>query len=263
MKNKQSKGLSLSANPKCLIKGIFFAATDVFASFFRKNDILKNNKHSTKLAGGVQYGRSMIEMLGVLAIIGVLSVGGIAGYSKAMRMWRSNIQRNMIAEFIAGAIKVKSNLAGQKNKYSQFENITPALAKMGDIPEGVTYSNGSLITKDNMSVIIRYGFQTWTNGGELRYSILFNYQKGNDFSPTISDFCRNLIITAQQAAEEINLIAYWGTDSNRTDNNKTSGVQLYNSQNLKQATLSEINNKCQDPFKEAGGATFELLLWPY
>ena len=26
-------------------------------------------------------GRSMIEMLGVLAIIGVLSVGGIAGYS--------------------------------------------------------------------------------------------------------------------------------------------------------------------------------------
>ena len=31
-----------------------------------------------------QNGRSMIEMLGVLAIIGVLSVGGIAGYSKAM-----------------------------------------------------------------------------------------------------------------------------------------------------------------------------------
>ena len=27
-----------------------------------------------------QSGRSMIEMLGVLAIIGVLSVGGIAGY---------------------------------------------------------------------------------------------------------------------------------------------------------------------------------------
>ena len=38
----------------------------------------------------VQVGRSMIEMLGVLAIIGVLSVGGIAGYSKAMEMWRVN-----------------------------------------------------------------------------------------------------------------------------------------------------------------------------
>ena len=33
-------------------------------------------------------GRSMIEMLGVLAIIGVLSVGGIAGYSKAMEQYK-------------------------------------------------------------------------------------------------------------------------------------------------------------------------------
>ena len=37
-----------------------------------------------------QYGRSMIEMLGVLAIIGVLSVGGIAGYSKAMEQFKVN-----------------------------------------------------------------------------------------------------------------------------------------------------------------------------
>ena len=32
----------------------------------------------------------MIEMLGVLAIIGVLSIGGIAGYSKAMEMYKVN-----------------------------------------------------------------------------------------------------------------------------------------------------------------------------
>lgn len=37
-----------------------------------------------------QIGRSMIEMLGVLAIIGVLSVGGIAGYSKAMEKFKVN-----------------------------------------------------------------------------------------------------------------------------------------------------------------------------
>ena len=36
------------------------------------------------------FGRSMIEMLGVLAIIGVLSVGGIAGYSKAMEKFKVN-----------------------------------------------------------------------------------------------------------------------------------------------------------------------------
>ncbi len=33
-------------------------------------------------------GRSMVEMLGVLAIVGVLSVGGIAGYSQAMSKFK-------------------------------------------------------------------------------------------------------------------------------------------------------------------------------
>ena len=37
-------------------------------------------------------GRSMVEMLGVLAIIGVLSVGAIAGYSKAMFKYKLNKQ---------------------------------------------------------------------------------------------------------------------------------------------------------------------------
>ena len=37
-----------------------------------------------------QSGRSMIEILGGLAIIGVLSVGGIAGYSKAMMKIKIN-----------------------------------------------------------------------------------------------------------------------------------------------------------------------------
>ncbi len=37
-----------------------------------------------------ELGRSMVEMLGVLAIIGVLSIGGIVGYSFAMAKYRAN-----------------------------------------------------------------------------------------------------------------------------------------------------------------------------
>lgn len=37
-----------------------------------------------------EIGRSMIEMLGVLAIVGVLSIGGIAGYSYAINKYRAN-----------------------------------------------------------------------------------------------------------------------------------------------------------------------------
>ncbi len=53
------------------------------------SDVYKKSTRARKfLADGVQYGRSMIEMLGVLAIIAVLSVGGISGYSKAMEKWK-------------------------------------------------------------------------------------------------------------------------------------------------------------------------------
>ena len=103
MKNKLFKGLSLSANPKHLIKDAFFAAQRVFAEFGIKNRTFGNNKlrsNSIKSSGLLRRytprndicsaGRSMIEMLGVLAIIGVLSVGGIAGYSKAMEKFKVN-----------------------------------------------------------------------------------------------------------------------------------------------------------------------------
>ena len=45
----------------------------------------QNNKKRNQL------GRSMIEMLGVLAIVGVLSAGGIAGYSMAMQSYKTNL----------------------------------------------------------------------------------------------------------------------------------------------------------------------------
>ncbi len=35
-------------------------------------------------------GRTMVEMLGTLAIIGVLSIGGVTGYGRAMNAYRTN-----------------------------------------------------------------------------------------------------------------------------------------------------------------------------
>lgn len=59
-----------------------------------------------------QSGRSMIEMLGVLAIIGVLSIGGIAGYSKAMTKYKINKTANQIAQL---AQNIRTLYASQKN----------------------------------------------------------------------------------------------------------------------------------------------------
>ncbi len=56
----------------------------------------------------LQNGRSMIEMLGVLAIIGVLSIGGLAGYTMAMNRYRAN----NIAEYVSRCAVVAQTQKG-------------------------------------------------------------------------------------------------------------------------------------------------------
>ena len=137
MKNKLSKGLSLSlsANPKHLIKGVFFAAQCVLAGFGVKNHTSGNNKFRTKqtdisgLGCGLlcrctprndvcSAGRSMIEMLGVLAIIAVLTVGGIAGYSKAMKKYQANKVVGEIIQVLANLKELSEN-----DKLSDIDNL--------------------------------------------------------------------------------------------------------------------------------------------
>ncbi|MBQ8671301.1 MAG: hypothetical protein IJ525_02140 [Alphaproteobacteria bacterium] len=80
-----------------------------------KRSEIKNNDSLSLKGRGIQSGRSMIEMLGVLAIIGVLSVGGIAGYSKAMTKYRINKTIEQIT-LIAGNVRTffapQGNYAG-------------------------------------------------------------------------------------------------------------------------------------------------------
>ena len=53
-----------------------------------KKMIREKNKQEEKKEKS--FGRSMVEMLGVLAVIGVLSVGGIAGYRMAINRYHAN-----------------------------------------------------------------------------------------------------------------------------------------------------------------------------
>ena len=77
----------------------------------------------------LESGRSMIEMLGVLAIIGVLSVGGIAGYSKAMNKFKTN----KVADNLAMIVTNIRTLYAQQNNYS---GLTTATAiNMGVVPD--------------------------------------------------------------------------------------------------------------------------------
>ena len=79
------------------------------------SDVYTNSTRTKKAqVETVQCGRSMIEMLGVLAIVGVLSVGGIAGYSKAMEKFKINKTIDEISQVISNT---RTLYAQQENYY--------------------------------------------------------------------------------------------------------------------------------------------------
>ena len=87
-------------------------AKDTPSSFERRVQMgYTSEKVASRFA---QTGRSMIEMLGVLAIIGVLSVGGIAGYSKAMMKYRTN---KTIEQIAMVNTNIQTLFANQKDYY--------------------------------------------------------------------------------------------------------------------------------------------------
>ncbi len=79
-----------------------------------------------------QSGRSMVEMLGVLAIIGVLSVGGIAGYSKAMTKFKINKSMDQVSMTL---------FSGQRN-YSGLTNANAVT--FGIIPSEMDGGGGTI-----------------------------------------------------------------------------------------------------------------------
>ena len=90
-----------------------------------------------------QSGRSMIEMLGVLAIVGVLSVGGIAGYSKAMTKFKINKTADQISQIVTNIRTLyaqQTSYEGLGTQPSSVENPSN-LSNLGIIPDGLTTSN--------------------------------------------------------------------------------------------------------------------------
>ena len=93
-------------------------------------------------------GRSMVEMLGVLAIIGVLSVGGIAGYSLSMRRHRANGVVDLASKYalivynqcqqkvLNGELSTDTN--NPDSIFCDTDVITFENAGIGNLPAGVS-----------------------------------------------------------------------------------------------------------------------------
>jgi len=147
----------------------------------------------------LQTGRSMIEMLGVLAIIGVLSIGGLLGYRRAV----NNHQANQIlddANRLAFVI-LESNQAFQTNDFMEEDlidsvpytgtyNLDAFMAAGGQfgivvtkVPRGVCES---LVPKASIEYKVRV-----MPGSEERYSVSQMSNIGTIYDSFHKDICND------------------------------------------------------------------------
>ena len=121
-----------------------------------------------------EQGRSMVEMLGVLAIIGVLSIGGIAGYTLSMRRYRANQvldAANKYALIVYGACQ-KAIIDGDITSYNSCYELSPypsfQEAGLGTVADVSSIGVSSFGTGCNLE-----GANT-TDGDLMRIGVTFN-----------------------------------------------------------------------------------------
>ena len=183
-------------------------------------------------------GRSMVEMLGVLAIIGVLSVGAIAGYSKAMMKYRLNKQAEQIGSILDYISVYTDELNRDRNNMSY--HMLPLLIKLGVIPQEMIHENSSPYIYDSFDNQILLFFGRELTGNYFGASVFFsNYDK---------HICRNLFNIAKYRSNFITyaFIQKATEDSSAIQSTWFKGDSMCVSQNncLKNITIKQIDDTC-------------------
>ena len=164
-------------------------------------------------------GRSMVEMLGVLAIIGVLSVGGIAGYSKAMNKYKINKTNDQVSMLVANI----RTLFSSRNNYAGLNN--GKAVQFGVVPNDM-YTTVSNPNYSDANFEIKNAF-----GGSVFIKV-----SGTDTAHTTSAFtveyknipqeaCVNILTSDWGSGQGSGLIAI-GVVSDATASATTAGNQL-------------------------------------
>ncbi len=189
-------------------------------------------------AEGPQDGRSMVEMLGVLAIIGVLSVGAIAGYSSAMNKHKLNKQ----AQQLNWLLNILHQYKSQWIFDEQFVHIVPYYKKLGLIPEEMIKDDSNYIY-DAFGFKISMGTNSCYNDKCNSVIVMYN-TVNNRFS---FDICQNFFITAVAFHEQLELFSTFSSTATEQSKNTYYGDK-YCGKNLiclKDMDLEKIYKTCQ------------------
>ena len=152
-------------------------------------------------------GRSMVEMLGVLAIIGVLSVGAIAGYSKAMMKYKLNQHAVAVSMLINNVLQIKEQLAHTPNASTYYGTM---LHKLNLLPDGIEYITNATLqdTWFNAIIAVYHTDSTARSYGGIHFIFPQNALG--------AEICRNIVTAAKENAADLWLIE--GRKYNDSDN---------------------------------------------
>ena len=158
--------------------------------------VYKKRYTSEKIASRFkQSGRSMIEMLGVLAIIGVLTVGSITGYSRAMRRHLLNKQREQIS-YILSAIETHYDIIMSTS--SSNASLAKVLQTFGWIPEEMFKDNSPFYIYDVFNNKILMTVNINERGRYIAFSTTLNHNAYEQ--------CINIYYTIQSYSSSVEQI---------------------------------------------------------
>ena len=170
-------------------------------------------------------GRSMVEMLGLLAIVGVLSVGAIAGYSKAMFKYKLNKQAESFNTLLNNAIQLYPDLVKINKNLGYAQGMSWILnifSKMNLIPDGMSVQNNRIedIFKNKIT------FTYFTSGSTKQYlmSVALNRDSSNKLSEYDRQICHNFVNVAK---ENYKNLAALEMRSGTAGGSYTSSASLY------------------------------------
>ena len=194
-----------------------------------------------------EYGRSMIEMLGVLAIIGVLTVGGISGYSKAMMTWKINKTLEEYSYLLYGLVEHIDEL-----KYSQNGNLTALAQSLNLIPN--SWIMNKYKAKDSLGNTIRILHNDQQNLVLVDFYFGDDYLSGGGKSSSAKYSQQICVSLMQNIVQPLHQIVAWGNtfSMKSVDGNTQYKMPIFqgdtrcNGRNcLKDASLQDFQKACE------------------
>ncbi len=202
------------------------------------SDVYKNGTRAKRRQADVPLcGRSMVEMLGVLAIIGVLSVGAMSGYAKAMFKYKLNKQTEQIGSILDYAT-IHYEALDRLNLGSA--NVSSLFQQLGAIPPEMIKGKYSTYLYDIFNNKVKIYHNKENNGNQY-----FGLQIYIDKST--KDICLNLYQMAKLRSGFLwqTLFTRSTEDISGEHTNRVFGdAYCKNSSCLKDLTLTRMHELC-------------------